>query len=180
MISLNRDFKISDISLLSFVNLKKVEKKLVLNLRNNEKIRKWMYTERIISWAEHIRFLNKLKKDKENFYWLAKYKNDNYLGVIYLSRVNNKHKHAYFGIYVNPYFVLPAKGIMLIRCLKVIIFEKARFRTLKLEVLQGNKRAVDFYARCGFKIEGVLKDFVFKSREWEDVIIMGMSNKLRR
>jgi UDP-4-amino-4,6-dideoxy-N-acetyl-beta-L-altrosamine N-acetyltransferase len=65
-------------------------------------------------------------------------------------------------------------GKILMDCLKNIAFKIAGFHTLKLEVIENNKRAINFYKTLGFTEEGRLREFVYKNDRWLDVIVMGM------
>src|SRR3990167_2430885 len=69
-INLRRDFKFGDILLINFMNLGDKEKEIVRGWRNNVDIRKWMYSDHIISEEEHTRFIEELKIDNKNSYWL--------------------------------------------------------------------------------------------------------------
>jgi len=171
MIILKKDFEIGDLLLINFINLNSVEKDLVRKWRNHKDVRKWMYQDHIISFEEHAVFIEKLKEENKNFYWLVKNKNGEYLGVIYLNKVDFLHKHAYLGIYSNP--ELKGVGKFLVQALKELAFKIAKFHTLKLEVIEANKHAIEFYKKQGFKKEGKLKEFVYKNGEWLDVIVMG-------
>jgi len=172
MIILKKDFEIGDLLLINFINLNSAEKDLVKKWRNHKDVRKWMYQDHIISSEEHAVFIEKLKEENKNFYWLVKNKNGEYLGVIYLNKVDFLHKHAYLGIYSNP--ELKGVGKFLIQALKELAFKIAKFHTLKLEVIETNKHAIEFYKKQGFKKEGKLKEFVYKDRKWIDVIVMGI------
>jgi len=116
----------------------------------------------------------KLKEESRNFYWLVKNK-DEYIGVVCLSKVDFKNKNSYFGIYSNPQ--LKSVGSLLIKCLEIIAFDIACLHTLKLEVIEDNEKALNFYRKSGFKKEGKLEDYVFKNGKYENVIIMGLINK---
>ena len=177
MMDLRRDFKFEDILLINFMNLGDKEKEIVREWRNNVDIRKWMYSDHIISQEEHVRFIEELKIDNKNSYWLAGDKDGEYLGIISLNRVDLSNKNAYLGIYTNPYNVKRGTGYALIECLKVLAFDIANLHTLKLEVIEKNKRAISFYKKAGFSKEGILRDFVFKDGKWCDVIVMGIINR---
>jgi UDP-4-amino-4,6-dideoxy-N-acetyl-beta-L-altrosamine N-acetyltransferase len=180
MINLKEDFEFEDIQLLNFVNLTDNEKQLVRSWRNNENIRKWMRSRDLISPDEHIEFINRLKNDEKNFYWAAKQKNKEYLGVIYLNKVDRENRNAYLGIYVNPASEISGKGKLLIQCLKHIAFKISNLYTLKLEVMDSNERAKIFYKKYGFLEEGVLRSFIFKDNKWVDIIIMGVMNNEKK
>lgn len=176
MISLRRNLKFGSILFVNFINLNDEEKEFVRNLRNSESIRKAMYSEKIITKIKHSDFISKLRFDNQNFYWLAKLKKNDYIGVVYLNMVNKEHRNAYLGIYTNPYSMLSNKGAILIECLKKAAFSKAGLHTLKLEVLKDNTRAVNFYKKNGFIVERKLKEFVKKDGQWKGVLVMGINN----
>jgi len=179
MIDLINNFNIDDVEIINFLNISNEEREMVLDWRNHENIRKWMYSDNIISPGEHINFINRLANDSNNFYWVVKTKGGFYLGTIYLNKTDFKHKHVYIGIYSNPYNKNKSKGHLLIQCIKKLAFEIAGLHTLKLEVIDSNQKAIDFYTKSGFSEEGRLKEFVFKDGQWHDVVVMGIVNDSR-
>ena len=176
MIDPRDNYDMNDVEIINFLNLSSEEREIVLDWRNHENIRKWMYSDNIISLDEHINFIDQLVRDTNNFYWVVKNKDGLYLGTIYLNRTDFKNKHAYIGIYVNPYNEIKNKGYLLIQSIKSLAFEIAGLHTLKLEVINNNRKAINFYKKSGFKEEGRLKEFVFKDEQWHDVIVMGIMN----
>ena len=176
MIGIRNDFDISDVKIVNFLNLSREEREMVLDWRNHENIRKWMYSDNSISLDEHINFIDRLVRDTNNYYWVVKNKDGNYFGTIYLNRTDFKNKHAYIGIYANPYNEIKNKGYLLIQSIKSLAFEIAGLHTLKLEVIDNNQKAINFYKKSGFAEEGRLKEFVFKDEQWHDVIVMGIIN----
>ena len=180
MVNLKRNFKFNNTTLINFINLTDREEYLVRNWRNNQSVRKWMYSKHRISIREHSEFIESLKKDDRNFYWLLKNKTRGYAGVISLNKIDLANKNAYLGIYKNPNSNLSELGYMLIRCLKKLAFDVAILHTLKLEVIGANKIAIRFFEKSGFSREGKLKGLFFKDRRYHDVIVMGILRKDRR
>lgn len=176
MIILNfkKNFDLEDIKLINFINLTNEEKEMVRKWRNNENIRKMTFSDHIISPEEHYNFIVKLKEDNKNFYWLIK-KNEEYIGTIFLNRIDFKNKNAYLGLYTNPDYKLSGAGQILMICLKKVAFDEANLHSLKLETLDSNERAKQFFMKCGFNEEGRLKGFILKDDKWHDVIVMGMT-----
>lgn len=171
---LKKDITYKNIILKNFLNLDEKEREMVRRWRNNSTIREWSYSNCIITIKEHQDFIMKLEKDIRNSYWLVSRK-DEYIGVVSLNRIDLKNKNAYLGIYSNP--SLKGVGNLLMDCLKGIAFNMARLHTLKLEVIEENKKALKFYKNSGFKKEGKLKDYVSKNGNYKDVIIMGIINQ---
>lgn len=174
-----KDIKLRYATLINFINLDAKKKEMIRSWRNYKEIRRLMYSRHLISKAEHAGFIEKLKKEKIKFYWLVRINTGEFIGVISLERVDFVNGHCYLGIYTNPFLPVSGKGVILMKCLKDLVFGKARMHTLKLEVVADNQRAIRFYKRSGFKSEGKIKGFVSRGKEWEDVIVMGMFNKTK-
>lgn len=172
-----RDLKLNGFTLKNFKNLNVKESRRVWGWRNCYRIRKHMYNDGNISWKEHSLFLSSLKKNNNSCYWLVRGLTGDYLGVVYLNRIDRRNGNAYLGIYSNPYNLSRGFGIILMELLKLLAFDVYKIHTLKLEVLANNKKAINFYKRSGFKAEGRLKDFVLRSGRRQDVVIMGIINK---
>lgn len=171
-IRLRRNFELDGFRLTNFIYLG-AESKRVRRWRNHEGVRKWMYSDHLISKKEHLQFVEGLKEDRKNFFWMVADKEGG-LGVISLNKVDVKNKHAYLGIYVNPDDRRRGAGEILVDLLKRLCFEIAHLHSLRLEVIDGNERAVRFYRKVGFRKEGRLKEFVLKEGRWRDVIVMAM------
>ena len=58
-------------------------KKQILEWRNDESIRKWMYNSDIISLEQNLSFIDSLKYKKDKVYFLVK-RNNEYIGVFYV------------------------------------------------------------------------------------------------
>lgn len=180
MKKMKRDFKFKDAILINFINLNYKEREMVRGWRNNNDIRKWMYSNHNISIREHREFLERIKEDNRNFYWITKKITGEYVGVISLNNVDFRNKNVYMGIYKCPDCKLSGAGHLLIECLKKLVFDIAKLHTLRLEAVDANKGAIEFYKREGFKKEGKLKEAFFINDKWHDVIIMGLIRKNKR
>jgi UDP-4-amino-4,6-dideoxy-N-acetyl-beta-L-altrosamine N-acetyltransferase len=175
-INLKSNFTIHKVHLINFVNLSDQQKEMIRQWRNNDKIKNWMYSNHVISKEEHLNFIERLKKDNSNYYWLGQEENSDDIGVVYLNELDRKKKNAYLGIYTNPDKLKVGK--ILIQCLKALAFEIVKLRTLKLEVIDNNIRAIQFYENAGFQREGVLPDSVYRDNKWCNILIMGMVNQI--
>jgi UDP-4-amino-4,6-dideoxy-N-acetyl-beta-L-altrosamine N-acetyltransferase len=168
--------KINDLLVVPFPKLNPDEKEKVREWRNNENIRKWMYSDHLITKEEHDGFINKLEKDNKKFYWIVK-DNNTTIGVIYIYNVDLKNKNAYFGLYANLKCEKKGKGSLLGETAKKIAFQIMKLHSLRLEVLEDNEIAKNLYNKLGFEKEGVLKQAVFKDSNWKDVLVYGIVNQ---
>lgn len=171
-----KNIRFDGISLVNFVNLTESEKFEVLKWRNDDRVRTWMFNDKIIDRENHLKFISNLKDEKRNFYWIVRGETDDPAGVISINKIDTDNKNAYLGIYKNPFSSEKNAGAILINALKKIAFETCALHTLKLEVVSNNVRAIKFYEKNGFKHEGVLREFAFKNGDWLDVVIMGITS----
>ncbi|MFN3711888.1 MAG: UDP-4-amino-4,6-dideoxy-N-acetyl-beta-L-altrosamine N-acetyltransferase [Alishewanella aestuarii] len=174
--ALKENIEIGQVLLKNFINLDQEEREMVRRWRNHPEVRRWMYSDHEISQEEHARFIENLKRDEKNFYYLV-YKGDIPIGVISLTRIDFKNRNAYWGVYSNPEEKIFGAGVVLEKAVLKLAFEMLKLHTLKLEVIEDNERAKSFYKNMGFLEEGRLKEFVFKDGRWKDVIVMGMTEE---
>lgn len=173
MVDLRQDFTFDKLIVKNFVTLSNDEIEFVRNCRNHDDIRKWMYSDCIITSRDHINFINNLKENNKNYYWLVKME-EMHIGVISLNRIDFQNRNAYIGIYANPFLILRGKGELLIECVKKLAFDYVNLHTLKIEVMDTNEKATNFYKKAGFREEGRLEEFVYRNGEWHDMIVMGV------
>ena len=134
------------VELINFTNLSLEEKKLILSWRNHPSIRKWMYTEEIISLENHLSFIETLKNTKSKQYFVVKDK-ENYLGVIDFCDITPSS--VIMGLYKNP--ILKGVGILLLQSIIQYAFETLKVTTIISEVFESNVQAYKLYNQIGFK-----------------------------
>jgi RimJ/RimL family protein N-acetyltransferase len=64
-----------------------------------------------------------------------------------------------------------------IRVLMDFIFRQMNINKIRLTVYSFNKSALRCYEKCGFKVEGILRQEIFKDGEYYDKISMGILKK---
>jgi UDP-2,4-diacetamido-2,4,6-trideoxy-beta-L-altropyranose hydrolase len=146
----------------NFVDLNESERMEVLEMRNHEQVRRWMINSDLIQIHDHLTFIENLKSNDFNFYWLVKQQgtNENY-GVIYINKLNEAEKSCEFGIYSNPFKTVPGRGMILANMELYIIFEVAGLEYVTLDVQEENEKAISLYNKLGFtKIRSKVPDFI--------------------
>jgi UDP-4-amino-4,6-dideoxy-N-acetyl-beta-L-altrosamine N-acetyltransferase len=136
---------LKNFQLINFTELSLKDKELILNWRNNDSIRKWMYNNNLISKEEHFDFLKQLSNCDDKLYFLVK-EDDKNIGVI--DFVNIKNQTAEMGIYSSPF--LKGYGEILLDLIIDYATKKLKLKKIKAEVFAINKRAVNLYERKGF------------------------------
>lgn len=143
----NYKVNFGDIKLVNFVELTQRDRLVILNWRNDSRIRKWMYTSEKIPLESHLEFIDKLNYIKTKKYFLVLVDKEK-IGVIYFNDIDLEKLSAEFGLYSNP--DLNGKGRLLMRAICKYAFEELNLNKLYGEVFANNERAIRLYMSCNF------------------------------
>ena len=141
--------RIDNMVVKNFIDLNEDEKSIVLFSRNSENIRKWMYNSEVISELSHLEFIEKLKIDKVNKYFLVS-QNNEYIGVIYFNKIDYKTKSAYFGLYGIVQSKIKGIGRILEEVSIDYAFNILKLKRLKLEVFSDNIQVRNLHKKYNF------------------------------
>lgn len=133
-----------------FCNIDRNESDMILDWRNHESVRKWMFNSNIISLKEHQEFLERLKTDLSKRYWLV-FNSNNPIGVTSLIRIHNNH--AEWGYYLEPSLHETTLSIELYYYTLGFFFDNLGFRLLYGYELPANKGASSLNTLFGFSKE---------------------------
>ena len=144
------------VELIDFVDLTQKEVLMILDWRNHENIKKWMYSQDEISVEAHLSFIAELQFLKSRQYMVVK-KDNKYVGVVDFTKIDETNKECYFGLYANPFEKISGIGQTLGEvCLKYIL-DLLSLNIIKLEVFSDNVRALNLYKKYNFKRVGMKK-----------------------
>jgi len=136
------------VDFIDFIDLSLEEKKMVLKWRNDEDIRKWMFTQEKITLDEHLNYIESLKTRDDRLYFLVK-KEKQSIGVIDFTNIDFKNKSAEFGVYAKPN--LKGMGNILMSSIIDYAFRILKVETLISKVFEENVSAMKLYKRYNFK-----------------------------
>jgi len=146
----NEFFCKNEIEFHNYIDLDLDDRATVLEMRNHEDIRKWMYNPNIISEKEHGSFMDSLEEDPRRSYFLVK-QYQQIIGAVNFSHTPNSES-VDLGIFSNPLVNIKGKGMLLESAASEYAFNVLRAKKIKLEVLESNSRAISFYQRQGFTL----------------------------
>lgn len=147
--------------IINFINTNENEKKLILQWRNNENVRKWMVNKDIILLDEHYKYIESLKNNNNKLCFLIKSNND-YLGVIEFDSIDVKNNSAYFGLNANMESKQSGIGTVLQEIGLYISKDKLNINSLLLYVFANNKSAISLYEKFNFKT--IKEDFIYNEK----------------
>ncbi len=138
------------VELIDFVDMGFEEIEMVLEMRNNNEIKRWMYNKDDIELDSHLQFINTLLFDTIKQYFLVR-KDEQYLGVVDFTNIDNKTKECDFGLYANPFIKTAGIGRILEEICIKYVFDVLKLKKLKLEVFSENEKALKLYKKYNFK-----------------------------
>lgn len=95
-------YKSHGYSFKNFITLSQEEKMMILEWRNNEKVRQMMVNKGFISVDEHMGFISSLYEREDCYYWLVSDKSGVNIGVLDLIHVDYLKDEGEIGFYINP------------------------------------------------------------------------------
>ena len=122
-------------------------------------------------WVE-----SSIKEDKTNLRMAICFSESQcFIGLVNLTNIDHVNKKAEFSIFIGDKGI-HGKGYGSIST-KLILkhaFEKLNLNKVWLSVLQSNKVGQYLYQKIGFKIDGIIRQDIFKNNKYHDLIIMSM------
>lgn len=150
-IDIHRDYYVRDFLFKNFTKLTDEEKKLVWEWRNHPDIRKWMVTQDIIPYDNHLSFISSLSHRTDKYYWLAKYKGTP-VGVLSIVDCNNELTEGTPGYYIDPYCPIIGIGVELQYAFKYLFLNILGFERLLGLIQVGNANSYQNARFLGSKI----------------------------
>lgn len=115
----------------------------------------------------------KSNKNGEYNFAIEDIKTKRYIGGCGIQNVNWLTRVATVGIMIGDEGYLgKGYGTDAMKVLMKFIFQDMNIRKIRLSTFSFNVRAQKSYEKCGFKVEGILKDEVFKDGKYYDEIVM--------
>lgn len=124
---------------------------------------------------EHREFLEKIRSDSNGYTFAVETSAENrFIGTIAVYLIHWHHRHAHVGISLDPEYHNQGCGTDAMQILLRFIFDEMNLHKVKLSVFDFNPRAVRVYEKCGFRLEGRLREEVYRFGRYHDVLMMGL------
>lgn len=162
-----------DIRLYSLSQLTYENKDKVLQWRNQDRIRKNMYTDHIISEEEHENWIKSVLCNSSKAYLVSKYK-DKDIGLVYFYDIDLRNYICKWGFYVGEESSPQGSGFVIELLALEFAFENLKIRKLCCEVFLFNQTVIKQHKRFGFQEEGILKKHILKEEVYEDIVLMSL------
>jgi UDP-4-amino-4,6-dideoxy-N-acetyl-beta-L-altrosamine N-acetyltransferase len=145
----------------------------LLEWRNSDNVRTYMYTDHIISMEEHRAWYTNLKAVHNSqcmiFEILGKP-----VGVVSITHIDLRNNHCHWGFYVGESQTSHGMGSAMGYFALEYIFESLNIHKLIGEVLATNMSSIRYHKKFGFVQEAYFSQHVLKRNTYEDVISFGL------
>ncbi len=98
--------------------------------------------------------------------------NDERIGSVSLWNINWKHQRAQVGIWLIPSFWNKGLGEETLIMIKNVGFHHLKINRLEAYIAVDNKRSISLFKKCGFKEEGILKQYLNFYGTFFDALIL--------
>ena len=127
---------------------------------------------------DHERFLSEISSRKDHYMFGIELKDTKqFIGTIAVYLVNWNNSTCHVGISIGPGHQGKGYGTDTMKALLDFIFNYMNINKVKLQVFGYNKRAIRSYEKCGFHVEGTLKEELFRFGKYHDIYVMGVLRK---
>jgi UDP-4-amino-4,6-dideoxy-N-acetyl-beta-L-altrosamine N-acetyltransferase len=145
----------------------------VLNWRNSEPIRMNMYTDRLISWEEHLEWYLRTKDSLSSRHMIFEYQEAS-LGVVNITQIDSVNHKCYWGFYLGEPNVAKGCGSAMGYLGLEYIFKELGIRKLCSEAFCFNQASIKFHKKLGFVEEGLLKQHIIKNHKYQDIVCLAL------
>ncbi len=168
------DIRAKKLSLINIINAQKINQEKIRTIRNEEQVRKWMYTDHEISAEEHQKWLNRLETDTKNIVFVVFNEEDEPLGVVSINSIDQNNKKADWAYYLTA---TARSGIGAVLEFNILnyIFSVLGLEKLNCEVIENNEAVVRLHEKFGFKREGFREENIIKNGERLGVHYLGLT-----
>ena len=112
--------------------------------------------------------------ESQNVFAIEKVIDSKLVGLSFLKNINKNNLQAEFAILIDENYSGKGYGGQACYATLKLAFLKLKLHRVFLKVRVDNEPAIRLYESCGFKIEGELRDDVFKKDKFRNQFIMGI------
>ena len=99
------------------------------------------------------------------------------IGMVNLININFKDGNAEHGLLIDKKFQGKGFGFEAVNLIMTYAFNELRLNRLETTIISINEPSLKLFAKCGWKREGILRDWYFRKGEYIDKILLGILKK---
>lgn len=116
--------------------------------------------------------------DEKGFSFAIENKEGLYLGDCHTMWLNWKNGTTYMAVYIgHPDYRSKGYGTEALKLFLNFLFNELGLRKVKLNVFSFNKRAMRCYEKCGFKLDGINRQELYRDGQYHDNCAMSITRE---
>ena len=165
-----------NIKLVPLIHLDTESQIKIRDIRNEQNVRKWMYSDHVIGVNEHLDWINKIKQDDRQIVFAVLGENNIPLGVASVGLIDRIHKKTDWAYYLTE-DARGGLGSAIEWNFINFIFDVLGVDKLNCEVIDGNDAVVKMHKKFSFQEEGYRRSNVVKNEERIGVHLLGLTKE---
>ena len=138
-------------------------------------VRNFLLVNSPISHAQEEKWVERKLEDADSELFAIETLDGTHIGNIELFDFQRIHRHAELGVVIGEKeYWGQGYGSDAIRTLLRFGFEELNLHRIHLGVYEDNKRGIRAYQKCGFQLEGRLRDAIYRQGRYFDMLVMGI------
>lgn len=131
-----------------------------------------------VSKHAQIEWIEKVNKSYTDYVFAIEYLDMGCIGVANLINIDWKNRSAFHGIkLVNKDFRGKGIGTDTVLTIMNYAFNELQLNRLDGSIIEHNSASQKLYKKCGWEIEGIKKEAIFKSGKYYNNYIVGITHK---
>ena len=138
-------------------------------------VRSFLLVNSPISHAQEEKWFERKLEDDDSELFAIETLDGTHIGNIELLSFRQIHRRAELGVVLGEKaYWGQGYGSDAIRALLRFGFEELNLHRIQLRVYEDNERAIRAYQKCGFQLEGRLRDAIYRRGRYYDLLMMGV------
>jgi len=164
------------ITLKNILTLDEDKQMLVRDIRNEENVRKWMYTDHEVTQQEHLNWIASLAKKSNQAVFVVLDEQETPMGVVSVNDLDKNHKKSDWAYYLTQ-AARGGLGSALEFHFINFLFDEFGIEKLNCEVIEGNDAVVKLHKKFLFLEEGFRRSNIIKNGERIGVHFLGLTKE---
>jgi UDP-4-amino-4,6-dideoxy-N-acetyl-beta-L-altrosamine N-acetyltransferase len=152
------------------------DKDILLVWRNSVEVSEWMYTNHVISEAEHSAWFEQMLNNESTKYWKIVV-DSKPVGAVVLSEIDSVEQTCTWAIYLGE-LSMKGLGVAHAACLLSLnfAFDVLNLGLVRCEAFVENARAIGLYEQVGFVAQSTAAQFVQRGESNLAIVKLELSN----
>lgn len=154
-----------------FRRLEQSDARTLFDWRNSDRVRKFMYNDRLIDWETHLGWVaQKISSSQDQIFVTSHGETE--IGVIIFSEIDTVNRRCKWAFYIGSESSAPGSGSVMEWHAIDYAFNTLALNKLACEVLASNERVIRLHNRFGFVEEGVLRQHIWRDGQTIDTVLL--------